>query len=109
MEYCVTDIHTLKEKRLMQVEIMYRVILLIYTDDGLYAVQDNCPHLGTSLSTGKIENDTIRCKDHGLPISLKTGEVVSVRQADFLRLDKAHRKIQTYPVVVKEDYVYITL
>ena len=107
MEHYVTDINTLREKGLIQVEVMYQVILVIYTDDGLYAIEDRCPHRGISLATGKIEGNTIKCKDHGLPISFKTGEVNSIRQADFLRLDKESRRISTYPVVVKEDKVYV--
>ncbi|MFW5838700.1 MAG: Rieske (2Fe-2S) protein [Bacillota bacterium] len=109
MEYFVTDIKTLKLRGLMQVEVAYRTLLIIYKDNSVYAIQDECPHQGNTLSTGKVEGDTIKCKEHGLPISFKTGEVYSQRQADFLRLDKASRSIQTYPVVMKDDKIYIKM
>lgn len=109
MEHYITDVSTLKIAGIMQVEVKYRMILLIYSKDGIYAIQDKCPHRGVSLSTGQIVGDSIKCKDHGLPISYKTGAVSSERQADFLRLDKASRQIQTYPVTVKDNKIYITL
>lgn len=109
MEYYVTDVKTLKTEGMMQVEVAYRMILIIYTEDGVYAIQDKCPHQGVTLSTGKVEGDTIKCKEHGLPISFKTGAVSSERQADFLRLDKTSRHIQTYSVVIKDNKIYIDM
>lgn len=109
MEYYVTDVKTLKTAGKMQVEVAYRMILIIYTEDGIYAIQDECPHKGVTLSTGTIKDDTIRCKEHGLPISFKTGVVSSDRQAEFLRMDKASRRIKTYPVVIKDDKIYINI
>ena len=109
MEHYVTDIKTLKEEKVMQVEVLYRMILLILTEDEIYAIEDRCPHLGISLSTGKIVSDTIKCKDHGLAISLKSGQVISENQANYLRLDTTNRQIKTYPVVVKQDKVYLRL
>ncbi|MFH5882551.1 Rieske (2Fe-2S) protein [Liberiplasma polymorphum] len=109
MEHFVTNIDILKEKGLLKVEVMYKAILLIYTEGKLYAIEDRCPHLGISLATSKIDNNTIKCKEHGLPISLITGEVMSETQASFLRLDKNSRHIKTYPVFIKDDKVYIKI
>lgn len=109
MEHFVTNIKTIRELEIMQVEVNYQKLLLIYTDEGIYAIDDTCPHKGISLSTGKIEGNTIKCKEHGLPVSFKTGEVVSTRQADFLRLDKNNRSVSTYQVILKNDKVYINL
>ncbi|MEC9484865.1 MAG: Rieske 2Fe-2S domain-containing protein [Candidatus Izemoplasma sp.] len=107
MEHYVTELKTLKELKRMAVEVTYRDILLIYTDDTVYAIQNKCPHQGISLEKGNIQEGVIRCKDHGLPISLKTGEVTSERQANYLRLDRYSRKIHTFDVVIKDEKVYI--
>lgn len=109
MEHYVTELSTLKEEGRMSVEVAYRDILLIYSNDNVYAIQNKCPHQGISLDKGKVEGSTIRCKDHGLPISLETGKVTSERQAMFLRLDKYSRKINTYEVIIKDNKVYINL
>lgn len=109
MEHFITDLETLKEKTIMQVEVLYRNILLIYTDDQVYAIEDRCPHLGVTLATGKVEDSTIKCKDHGLAISLKNGEVISERQADYLRLDKKSRCIKTFSVKLSDNKIYIEI
>ncbi|MCF7925979.1 MAG: Rieske 2Fe-2S domain-containing protein [Candidatus Izimaplasma sp.] len=109
MEYLVTDLNTLKEKKVIQAEIAYRDILVIYTEEGIYALQDKCPHRGISLVNGTIKEDVIRCKDHGLPISIKTGKVTNQRQANFLRLDNHSRSIPTYPVSVKDNNVFVSI
>jgi nitrite reductase/ring-hydroxylating ferredoxin subunit len=109
MEHYVTDLKTLEEQKKMVVEVQYREILLLQTDSGIYAIMDKCPHRGVSLATGTVEEETIKCKDHGLKIRLDTGEVASERQADFLRLDKTSRRVTTYAVVIKDDKVYIDM
>lgn len=109
MEHYVTDIDTLIENETMQVEVMYRMILLVYSAGEVYAVEDRCPHMGISLSKSKVDSDCIRCKDHGLAISLKSGEVINENQANYLRLDKSSRSIKTYQVSVKEGKVFIVL
>jgi nitrite reductase/ring-hydroxylating ferredoxin subunit len=109
MEHYVTELHTLKEAGRMVVDVQYRTILLVYSEEGIHAIQDKCPHQGVPLSTGTVDGDTIKCKDHGLKIHLATGAVASERQADFLRLDRHSRSVPTYAVVVRDDKVYIDL
>ena len=109
MEHYVANINTLREQEIMQVEVMYRSVLLIYSDGKIYAIEDKCPHQGISLATGKVDGDVIRCKDHGLPISLKTGAVTSERQAAFMRLGQNSRAVSTYSVVLKGEKIFISI
>lgn len=109
MEAYVTDLSTIKAKRVMSVEVMYRKILLVYVDGEVYAIEDRCPHLGVSLENGYLDNKVIKCKDHGLAISLETGKVIREQQADYFRLSKNDRTIQTYQVLIKSGKVHILM
>lgn len=40
----------------------------------LYALQDSCPHMGASLSDGKVEAGRVSCFWHGWTFDLATGQ-----------------------------------
>lgn len=109
MEYFAAKLTDLKQKQKMTLKINNLPILLAYTSKGIFAVRDKCPHMGSPLSTGVLENEIITCKFHGLPISLETGEVVNTKKAESLRLDEYSRSIRTYKTSIKEDSVYIVI
>ena len=41
-----------------------RMVALFHTDDGYFAIDDFCPHMGASLSEGSVEGDTVTCPWH---------------------------------------------
>ncbi len=43
---------------------------------SLYAIDDECTHMGGPLSEGTIEGDEIVCPWHGSHFNIKTGKVV---------------------------------
>ncbi len=103
----LVDLETLIQKGKMKVPYKHRVILLVYLDGEVFAIDDKCPHMSASLFPGKIEGDVIYCKDHSLGISLKTGEVANQNQADFMRLDEYSRSVKKYPIIVKDGVVFL--
>ena len=107
MEHFVTKLSTIIAKKKMRVMVDGRPILLASTKNGVYAIRDKCPHMGAILSNGMYENGIIRCKDHGLPIDVETGEVSDQSKADFLRLDEYSRSVKTYKVIIRNESVYI--
>lgn len=109
MERFATKLSTIQAKKKMRIMIENRPILMAYTEKGVYAIRDKCPHMGATLSTGMYEDGIIRCKDHGLPINVETGEVSDSDKADFLRLDEYSRSVRTYKVIIKGDSVYIDI
>jgi nitrite reductase/ring-hydroxylating ferredoxin subunit len=109
MKHHVASLESLKEKKKMQVTVKYQDILLIYENHHVYAIMDKCPHQGIPLATGMVNGNVIKCKDHGLAISLDSGEVISERQITFLRLDRYSRSVKTYEVSIEEDNVFINL
>ncbi len=109
MEYYATKLDTLKQKKKMGLVINNKPILLAYTKNGVFAIRDKCPHMGSPLSPGILEEDVITCKFHGLPISVETGEVTNYNKADFLRLDEYSREVKTYKTNIKDDSIFIEI
>lgn len=42
-------------------------------DDGIYAIEDKCPHKGGPLSQGIVHDCAVTCPLHNLVIDLKSG------------------------------------
>lgn len=98
---------TLKARTKMRVPYKNRFLLVTMVEDKPYAIADKCPHMGSSLLSGVLEGCTITCKDHGLPISVVTGDVTDSSKADFLKLDEFDRNVRSYPLIVENGKVYI--
>jgi nitrite reductase/ring-hydroxylating ferredoxin subunit len=107
MEYYATKLSTLKQKQKLGLVINNKPILLAYTNNGVFAVRDKCPHMGSPLSPGILVDNVITCKYHGLPISVETGKVTNNIKADYLRMDEFDREVKTYKTIIKDDSIYI--
>jgi len=55
-------------------------VLVVKTAEGVYAVDNYCPHLGAGLETGFVCAQTITCPAHGLRFDLGSGRCVSQRR-----------------------------
>ena len=53
---------------------------------ALFAVCDECPHAGYSLSEGELEGTTLRCIWHGATFSLPSGVAVGGPVHEALKL-----------------------
>ena len=74
-------------------------IALFRYEGTVYAIRNQCPHMGGDLGDGTLEGEVVRCPWHGWPINVKTGQhpqapVVSVR---------------TYPVRVEGDDIHVAI
>ena len=75
-------------------------VCLAHTARGLFAVEDNCPHLGESLSKGTINYlDEVVCPWHNYRFNLKTGTECKYRS----------RNLKTYPIKIEENGVYLEI
>ena len=74
-----------------------REIALFNADGAFYAVKNICPHRGTSLDRGAVENGVLTCPGHAWQFDLRTGDCVSHPPAGIRR----------YPVEIREDAVWI--
>jgi nitrite reductase/ring-hydroxylating ferredoxin subunit len=76
-----------------------RTIALFNVEGVLYAIDDSCPHAGSSLFAGKLEGRMVQCRTHGLRFDLATGCIPGVR--DF--------GVRTYPIEMRDGRPYVEL
>lgn len=62
------------EGRGRAVELGGTRVALFRQGGRLFALQDACPHMGTSLAEGTLEPGAIRCHQHGWRFDLASGE-----------------------------------
>lgn len=109
MEYFAIELSSLMQRKKVRVLINNKPILIAYTEKGIYAIRDKCPHMGSTLSNGVFKDGIITCKDHGLPISVETGEVTDINKAEFLNLDEYNRSVSKYKTIIRDGSVYINI
>jgi nitrite reductase/ring-hydroxylating ferredoxin subunit/uncharacterized membrane protein len=66
----------LPENELRRVEANGVPVLLARRDGTIYALAENCSHMGGPLSEGRLEGDSVRCPWHGSRFSLEDGRVL---------------------------------
>lgn len=67
--------------------------------DRFYAIEDRCPHQGSSFDGGEIEDDILTCPLHGWRTNLVTGQ----------SLDVPSLHVKTYPVEIRDDKIFLKL
>ena len=55
-----------------------RGIALFNVDGTVYALDDSCPHNGSSLVSGKLAGTVVTCRAHGLRFDVRTGRMPGV-------------------------------
>jgi 3-phenylpropionate/trans-cinnamate dioxygenase ferredoxin subunit len=74
-----------------------RLVALFKVDGEICALDDSCPHAGSSLVGGRFDGRTVTCPGHGLRFDVRTGRIPGV---DGLR-------VTTYPVQVADGQVLV--
>lgn len=73
-------------------------IAVFHTEEGFYAVEDTCTHLGASLAKSRVAGTEVDCWLHHGRFCLKTGEATSYPARDPLAV---------FTVVVRGDEVWL--
>lgn len=86
--------------RAATISVVGKKICIAHSKEGLFAVNDRCPHNGASLGRGYCsEENSIVCPLHRYHFDLRTGRARS-GIADV---------VETYPLDIREDGVFIGL
>ncbi len=75
----------------------HRIAVFRNHGDGVYALEDRCPHRGGPLSEGIVWGDCVTCPLHGLVIDLADGKAQVPDDGN----------VPTYPVRIEEDIVFV--
>jgi 3-phenylpropionate/trans-cinnamate dioxygenase ferredoxin component len=86
--------------KLTQVTVDNMTVCLAHTEDGFYAIADECPHESTSLSEGDLEGMTVVCPMHGSCFDIRTGSVRSL---------PAQEGVAAFQSLVEGNEVYLLL
>ena len=55
-----------------------KVFALFNVDGEVHALDDSCPHQGSSLGAGKFDGALVTCRAHGMRFDVRTGRMPGV-------------------------------
>lgn len=96
----VAELDDLDEVELLAVEVDGEPICLAKIDGNVYAITDNCTHIGGPLNEGELDGEVLTCPWHGAQFNVCTGKVVR---------GPARQDIQTYVVRVDDGSIMVSL
>ena len=73
-------------------------IAVFNVEGTLYAIDDSCPHQGSSLAMGSVEGCTVTCRSHGMKVNVTGGQRPSPGM-----------NVRSFPVESRPDGVYVGL
>ena len=88
------------ENNIARIQVEGRVICILQTPVGLKACASTCPHAGSDLSCGYLDNrENIVCPVHGYRFNINNGRD-SNKEGYFLKI---------YPIKISVDGIFVTL
>jgi nitrite reductase/ring-hydroxylating ferredoxin subunit len=90
------------EGRAVAVEIEGRPILLVRSEDKVYALDNLCPHAGSKLDKGRIVKGAVACPLHGARFELETGKCKTMQLGDI-------HPIVTHAVQIVGDHIEVAI
>ncbi|BBD66467.1 Rieske [2Fe-2S] domain-containing protein [Nostoc commune NIES-4072] len=95
----VATIDQVPEFSVLAVQLAGTSLILHRQGITVKSYRNACTHLGSPLEKGKVENGIITCPAHGFQYKLETGKCLTVPDVS----------LQSYPVKVKDDKVFVKL
>ncbi len=99
--------HDVMDKPIERILLDQRLVLYL-TDKGISIAKNLCPHHGTTLSLGWMEDNQIVCPYHGLHYD-RTGKCTLIPAAGPDAKIPESLKLETYPVVERYGIIWTCL
>ncbi len=93
----VCKLDELSKNRGKRFVVAEREIAIFRTEDGVFATDDCCPHMGDSLAAGRIWEGTVLCPRHMWAFRLVDGQCTDVPTLT----------VPTYEVTVRDGWVWL--
>jgi nitrite reductase/ring-hydroxylating ferredoxin subunit len=74
-----------------------RIFAVFNVDGRLCAIDDSCPHQGSSLAMGRVEGYVVTCRSHGMKVNLTPEQ------------PGPGMNVNSYPLESRPDGIYIGL
>ena len=71
-------------------------IAVFNVDGKLYAIDDSCPHQGSSLAMGRLEGYVVTCRSHGMKVNVSAGQGSGM-------------DVRSFPLESRPDGLYVGL
>lgn len=81
------------------VTIADKTLALFNVDGQIYAIDDACPHAGSSLGWGKLKGSIVTCRAHGLKFNVVRGCMATDPEIS----------LASYPVQVVDGTVMVAI
>ena len=78
-------------------------VAMFNIDGELFAFEDECPHVGGSLGSGKLEGKQVTCPNHGWQFDVTNGKCVTEDRCDDGCM------VETYPVKMENNEIILSL
>jgi nitrite reductase (NADH) small subunit len=75
------------------------LVLILRTTRGVFAFENRCPHLGSSLADAEVRGRRLTCPAHGYQYDLASGQCVRGRLGP--------RRLTTYPLRIERGRVWL--
>ena|SRR5580704_1839645 len=80
-------------------EVEGRLIAVFNVDGELYAIDDSCPHQGSSLAAGTLEGCVVTCRSHGMKVNVTAGK----------QQPGSGMNVPSFPLESRPDGIYVGL
>ncbi len=67
------------------VEVAGRSVAVFHTEEGVFAVQNDCPHAWAPLASGSVDDCRVTCPMHGWSFDLRNGAPVDAPPSSTLK------------------------
>ena len=88
----IATLSELEEKNLLDVQVDGLELILVKNNDAISVFEGYCPHQGTLLAEGHVENNHLVCGGHGWRFNVSNGSKVALPKQDLLFLMLLIRK-----------------
>ena len=94
----VARLHEIAQGKTLRVEVGATLICLANVGGRIYAVSDDCPHIGGALSDGQLTGCTLTCPVHLAQFDVRDGRVLR---------GPARDEVPAYAVRVEDDQIFV--
>lgn len=94
----VCNVEELEDNQGKCFEVKGQKIAIFKNDDGVYAINNACPHHGVGLCDGEVEDNVVTCPAHAWKFDITNGKGLTVPS-----------DVKVYPVKVESGEVFVNL
>lgn len=95
----------LEEEKIKLVKVAGKQILLVRKEGKIYAIDNECPHMGCPLKSGILDGYVLKCGCHNWGFDIRTGENVDTGEY----IDVPDPKVDTYDTQVSDGKILVLL